>query len=137
VAIAVFDADVLIGYLDAADAQHDEAESRVRDTVRGGLAPVLSALTYAEVMVGPARLGRDGELDRALEDLGFAVIETNRDLARDAARVRASAGLGLADAFVAATAHQMARGGKRVVVETFDTRLRRHIAGVDDLELGL
>jgi len=61
VAIAVFGADVQIGDLDADHAPHHEADSRVREAVRGGLAPTLSALTYAEVTVGPARLGRDGE----------------------------------------------------------------------------
>ena len=52
----VLDASVLIAYLDAEDAQHQQAESLLEREIDDEFA--VNPLTLAEVLVGPSRTGR-------------------------------------------------------------------------------
>lgn len=123
-AVAVFDADVLIAYLNREDAQHDAAQHRVRRSLEPGTRRLVSAVNYTEVLIGPLRAGgaRAAEIiDSMLARLGIETIEVGTELARQAAEVRASTGLKLPDAFAVATAIDAARSGlDEVRVESFD-----------------
>ncbi|MGC8472970.1 MAG: type II toxin-antitoxin system VapC family toxin, partial [Candidatus Dormibacteria bacterium] len=66
----VLDANVLIAHLDEEDSHHERASALLADVAADSLCA--SALTVAEVLVGPAR---SGHLDRAitvLDQLGVA-----------------------------------------------------------------
>jgi predicted nucleic acid-binding protein len=86
---------------------------------------VLSVITEAELLVGPLK-ARDDTAARAIGALldgpaGFEVVSVSREIARNAAALRAAHGLGLADAIVAATA--LASGCTALMGN--DTTLRR------------
>jgi predicted nucleic acid-binding protein len=102
VGIALLDTSIVIAALNRHDALHQAASRAVRtERDRHGLA--ISALTYAEVLVGPLRAG-----PAAVEIVErFAaqtqVLDVSPGIARLAAELRATRGLGLPDAVIVAT----------------------------------
>ena len=123
-AVVVFDADVLIGFLNAADAHHADAVA----IVRGALAApnsrrLLSAVNYSEILIGPIRAGRKAreQVDAMLGHFAIEIITVDGALARRAAAVRARTGLKLPEAYALATAvHAEHRGYADVSLATFD-----------------
>ena len=102
-ALVVFDASVVIGFLDADDALHGACVAAVAAHQDDEL--VLPASAHAETLVAPYRSGQEAveEVDRFLGDFAIAVGEITRDVARTAARLRSErAGLRLPDALVLA-----------------------------------
>jgi predicted nucleic acid-binding protein len=64
----------------------------------------ISAITLAEVLVGPLKQGRDALAKRYEKALGrFDIVPVTPDISVTAARLRASTGLRLPDALQAAT----------------------------------
>lgn len=100
--LTVVDANVLIGWLDDRDALHDAAVEIL--TAIDWF--IVHPLTLAEVLVHPARHGREGGVVARLEAVGMA-------------RLRATTSLRMPDCVVLACA--MAHG---LGVATFDERLR-------------
>jgi predicted nucleic acid-binding protein len=102
VGIALLDTSIVIAALNRHDALHQAASRAVRtERDRHGLA--ISALTYAEVLVGPLRAG-----PAAVEIVErFAaqaqVLDVSPGIAPLAAELRATRGLGLPDAVIVAT----------------------------------
>jgi predicted nucleic acid-binding protein len=100
--IALLDTSIVIAVLSRDDALHEVASEAVRaERDRSTLA--ISALTYAELLVGPLRAG-----GRALEVVEqFAaqvrIIELSPEIARRAAEERVARGLKLPDAVIVAT----------------------------------
>ena len=133
-ALTVFDADMLIGYLDRSDAHHEEAIDRVGGAVRERTRRWLATATYAELLVGPLRaVGKRGadRVDRMLADLRIEHVDVDRALARLGAEVRQQTSLTIADAMVVATAVSARRRGfEDVVVESFDARVQRAFAAL-------
>jgi len=127
VAVAVFDADVLIAYLSREDANHGEAVGRMRKALEPGTRRMISAVNYSEVLIGPLRsVGPPGAatVDAMLVRLGIETVEIDLPLARRAAAVRVRTALKLPDAYVLATAiHAEKRGHGDVRLESFDTRV--------------
>ncbi|MBA3716757.1 MAG: PIN domain-containing protein [Actinobacteria bacterium] len=123
-AVAVFDADVLIGYLEPSDPHHTAAVARVRHAVERGARRFLSAVNYAELLIAPLRAsGRNGadRVDEMLADLEIEVVPVDMSLGRIAAEVRERTNLTLVDAFpIAAAIHIGRRGHKDVGVHSFD-----------------
>lgn len=123
-AVVVFDADVLIGYLSRVDAHHDEATERVSRSLSSASRRLVSAVNYAEILIGPLRMkGTQGvdAVDAMLDRLSIETVPVDRDLARLAAAVRQGAGVTLPDAFAVATAVLAEqRGHKDVGLESFD-----------------
>jgi len=124
VAVAVFDADVLIAFLGAEDAHHPEAVKRVRDALEPGTRRLVSAVNYTEVLIGPLRAGGPAEAEKVDAMLaGFAIetIVVDMPLAKRAAAVRTRTNLKLPDAYAVATAiHAEHRGWDDVRLESFD-----------------
>jgi predicted nucleic acid-binding protein len=115
------DADVLIGFLHRDDAHHAAARKLIAAAERDGDRLVIAASTYSEAIVGPLRAGRAREVDEALAALGVEIVPIDRDLAREAARLRAThRTLRLPDAMALAAA-RLANGD----FKTFDRRLAR------------
>ncbi len=121
----VFDASVLIAYLDAEDAQHHKADAMLAREIDDEFAA--NPLTLAEVLVGPARTGRLDAARSALRELEIAEQPFPADTAVRLARLRADTGLRMPDCCVLLAAQDMAAR-----LATFDERL---IRGAEELGL--
>jgi predicted nucleic acid-binding protein len=126
-AIAVFDADVLIAYLGRDDAHHAAAVERVRNALEPGSRRIVSAVNYSEVMIGPLQAagGAGAEVvDSMFDRLAFEIVAVDIEVARHAAGVRASTKLKLPDAYAVATAIRAGdASGDDVRLETFDKKV--------------
>jgi len=99
------DADVVIAFLDPADAQHQRAVEILGAHLASGDAVLIAATVYAEVIVRPLQHGTDAKVDEFLAAIGAHVIDVDRTLAREAAQLRARHGaLRLPDALSLVTA---------------------------------
>ncbi|MCU1389863.1 MAG: PilT protein domain protein [Ilumatobacteraceae bacterium] len=110
------DAGVIIGFLDANDAHHDNARAALRDALRDGDHLALAASALAECLVGPSRRG-EGAV-RAVQDfierIPISIVPLDVEIATIAARLRAAhRALRLPDALVISTAIE--RTADRVV----------------------
>jgi predicted nucleic acid-binding protein len=115
--VIVLDAGVLIAHLDESDDFHEDS-----NTLLGAVAdePLgASAITLAEVLVGPARAGRLDQATAALAQLEVAAITLGADAPARLATLRAGTNLKLPDCCVLLAAEQ--KGG--AAVGTFDDRL--------------
>lgn len=124
--VVVFDADVLIGYLEQTDAHHFAAVARVRRAVEGAGRLLLSVVNYSELLVRPLQTRRPDAAtatDAMLAALAIELIPVDRDLARRAAGIRARTKVALPDAYAIATALDEARPGAAVELESFDRRV--------------
>jgi predicted nucleic acid-binding protein len=124
VAVVVFDADVLIAYLNRQDANHDDAVERMRRALEPGTRRLVSAVNYTEVLIGPLRSGGPAgaeTVDAMFARFGIETIGVDMDLARRAAVVRAHTKLKLPDAYAVATAIRAERRiGEGARLESFD-----------------
>ena len=99
------DADVVIGFLDPSDAQHDRAVELLGAHLACGDDILIAATVYAEVIVRPLQLGTDAVVDDFLAAIGAHVVAVDRALARRAADLRTRhASLRLPDALSLAAA---------------------------------
>jgi predicted nucleic acid-binding protein len=115
------DADVLIGFFNRDDAHHAAARRLLQAAEQDGDRLLTAASVYAEVIVGPLRAGRAGEIDAALTALGVEVVPVDRAIAGEAAQLRARhRALRLPDALSLAVARW-----KGAELKTFDRRLAR------------
>jgi len=114
--LIVLDASVLIGYLDATDAHHDEAEALLIRSVDEDL--LVNPLTLAEVLVVPAWDHRSRAVLDFLRDLGVREAPFPVDTAVRLATLRASTSLRMPDCCVLLTAEDTGAG-----VASFDERL--------------
>jgi predicted nucleic acid-binding protein len=132
VAVAVFDADVLIAYLGREDANHAPAVERVRRALERGTRRMISVVNYSEVLIGPLRhAGPAGAtVDAILARLGIETIQVDLALARSAAAVRVRTRLKLPDAYALATAIRAEQSGHDDVrLESFDqTVVKAYVA---------
>lgn len=100
--LALLDTSVVIAALNRDDALHQAASQAVRaERDQHGLA--ISALTYAELLVGPLRAG--GRAVEVVERFAAQVriVDLSASIARLAAELRAARGLKLPDAVIVAT----------------------------------
>jgi predicted nucleic acid-binding protein len=117
-------ADVVIAFLDPADAQHDRAVEALRPHLAAGSRLLLAASVYAEILVRPMQRGSDAAVDAFVDGIAARIVAVDRDIARRAAELRARhRSLRLPDALSLATA--LAASAELL---TLDLGLRR-IAG--------
>jgi predicted nucleic acid-binding protein len=135
VAVVVFDADVLIGFLGSQDAHHADAVTRVRGALTPGTTRLICSVNYSEVLIGPLeKLGPEGAqtVDAMLARLAIEVVNVDVQLAREAAAVRAQTKLKLPDSYALATALQASRGEQTDVrIETFDKKVIKAYKSLD------
>jgi len=100
--LGLLDSSIVIGALNRHDALHEAASRAVR-AERDRHALAISALTYAEILVGPLRAG--GRAVAVVERFAAQVriVDLSPDIARLAAELRAARGLKLPDAVIVAT----------------------------------
>jgi predicted nucleic acid-binding protein len=115
--VIVTDASVLIAHFDETDAHHDRASELLLKAVASPL--VASAITVAEVLVGPARAGRLEEARRAVWTLGVEEVPLASDASARLAALRAETNLKLPDCCVLLAAQD---AGAHTVL-SFDDRL--------------
>ena len=82
----VLDANVLIAFLDASDAHHDDAISLFEHRFLDGFSA--SALSVAEALVHPVRAGRQDSVAASLAVIGVEVLPLEPSQAAELARVR-------------------------------------------------
>ena len=114
----VLDASVLIAHFEETDPFHEQATALLSSAADQALAA--SAITVAEVLVGPARAG---QLDRAVGVLGQLEVRTiplSEATPPQLAALRAETGLKLPDCCVL-VATSLAQG---TALASFDNRLR-------------
>jgi predicted nucleic acid-binding protein len=105
VACVALDADLLIAFLDPADAQHARAVNELRPRVAAGDELLIGATVYAEVIVRPLQDGTEATVDGFLDAAGVRLVPVDRTVARTAARLRADhPSVRLPDALSLATA---------------------------------
>jgi predicted nucleic acid-binding protein len=124
-AVAVFDSDVLIGFLNAGDAHHGHAVNLVREALAPGTRRMLSAVNYSEILIGPIKTGKEARdrVEHMLGQFAIEVMTVDRALAKRAAAVRARTGLKL---YALATAiHAEHRGYEDVRLLSFDEQVMR------------
>jgi predicted nucleic acid-binding protein len=102
VGLALLDTSVVIAALNRDDALHQGASQAIR-AERDRHALAISALTYAELLVGPLRAG--GRAVDVVERFAAQVriVDLSPPIARLAAELRAVRGLKLPDAVIVAT----------------------------------
>jgi predicted nucleic acid-binding protein len=115
--VIVLDACVLIAHFDETDAFHQNAGALLRSVADESLGA--SVLTVAEVLVGPARVGRLDQATAALAQLAVSTIGLDEEAPVRLAALRAGTSLKLPDCCVLLAAEQP--GG--ATVATFDDRL--------------
>ena len=100
--VALLDTSIVIGALNRDDALHEIAGQAIR-TERDRHALAISALTYAEILVGPLRAG--GRAVEVVERFAAQVriVDLSPAIARLAAELRVTRGLKLPDAVIVAT----------------------------------
>lgn len=104
-AAVALDADVLIAFLDASDAQHHSAVDVLRPRLAAGEQLLIAASVYAEILVRPLQRGSDHTVDAFINAIGAKIVPIDRDIARRAAQLRGShRALRLPDAISLATA---------------------------------
>lgn len=112
----VLDANVLIALLDRRDALHVQAFELVEDHAWDMFCT--SAVTFAETLVRPSRLGLASAHGAHLRSVGIRVVPVSRAVARGVADLCAHERVGVPDAAAVVTT-QHASG----MLATFDRRL--------------
>ena len=112
----VLDASVLIGHLDGRDPHHDRARKLLDETDAEPLGA--SAITLAETLVAPGRVGRLEDAEAALQRLGVSELALGDGAAARLAQLRADAGLKLPDCCLLLAAQEHA-----AAVASFDAGL--------------
>jgi predicted nucleic acid-binding protein len=138
--VVVFDADVLVAYLSAGDSHHAEAVVRLRNALEAGTKRWISAVNYAELLVGPLAAGGPtgaSVVDAAFLRLGIETKQVDIEVARRAAGVRVRTNLKLPDAFAVATALEAEKSGYEVRLESFDRKVVKAYADLHPLPADL
>jgi predicted nucleic acid-binding protein len=129
-AVVVFDADVLIGFMNPTDAHHADAIEWMRQATQPQTERWISAVNYSELLVAPLRLGEQNHVKAMLTNFSIATAVVDVAMAERAAAVRAQTNLRLPDSYALATAmHLEDRGRAAVRLATFDKKmLKAHAA---------
>jgi predicted nucleic acid-binding protein len=116
VARVALDADVVIAFLDPADAQHAAAVTQLGRHLVAGDEVLIAATVYAEVIVRPLQHGTVAKVDEFLAAISAKVVDVDRPLAHTAAELRARhRRLRLPDAVALATA--LSRGAQLLTLD--------------------
>ena len=118
----VFDASVLIAYLDGGDVLHHAAETLLAAAIDDEFGA--NSLTLAEVLVVPAHTGSVEVVQAALHEVEMDELPFPPDTAVRLAQLRVDTGLKMPDCCVLLAAED-----SHATVATFDDRLARAAEG--------
>ena len=122
----VLDASVLIAFFSSRDVHHHDATALVRSLLAQRRSLLISAVTYAEILVHPLRQSDESAIDEFLERARISIVPMDRAIAAAAARLRAFDALKLPDAMTCATADAC---GAELATFDDDQRARHATAG--------
>ena len=124
----VFDASVLIAYLDSDDELHGDADTLLSESVDDDFG--VNSLTLAEVLVVPARAGRLEAVQKALHELEMDELPFPLDTAVRLARLHVSTDLKMPDCCMLLAAED-----HHATVASFEDRLTQaaKLRGLDVL----
>jgi len=114
--VIVLDASVLIAHLDGSDRHHAKARSLLE--ANSGEPLGASPITLAETLVSPARAGRLGDAEAALQRLGIQELPLGQGAPGQLAELRAEVGLKMPDCCVLLAAQD-----HEGIVASFDSDL--------------
>jgi predicted nucleic acid-binding protein len=114
--VIVFDASVLVAYLDGDDDLHVDAETLLAAAIDDDFGA--NSLTLAEVLVVPARASRMEAVQAALHELEIDELPFPPNTAVRLAQLRVSSGLKMPDCCVLLAAED-----RQATVASFDDRL--------------
>src|SRR4029079_14575651 len=83
--VVVLASDVLIGFLTRDDAHHSDAVAQVRAALAPGTRRLLCAVNYAEILIGPMRVGAQDRVKQMLVQFNIETIQVDVALAEHAA----------------------------------------------------
>lgn len=112
----VLDASVLIAHLDGSDRHHTTARNLLE--ANSGEPLGASPITLAETLVSPARAGRQGDAEAALQRLGVQELPLRGGTPGRLAEMRAEVGLKMPDCCVLLAAQD-----HEGIVASFDSDL--------------
>lgn len=112
----VLDASVLIAHLDGSDRHHAKARSLLE--ANSGEPLGVSSIALAETLVSPARAGRLGDAEAALQQLGVQELPLGAGAPGQLAEMRAEIGLKMPDCCVLLAAQD-----HEGIVASFDSDL--------------
>lgn len=131
------DADVLIYLVEGAEPRATRSAAIVDAADQSRIRAFMSSIAYAEVLVGPARLGDSIRFEQTaaeLRDINVDVVPVTADIAADAAWLRGQGAVQLIDAIHVATART-----KASAFVTNDRRVRSmpglEVYHLDDLDV--
>jgi predicted nucleic acid-binding protein len=114
--VIVLDASVLVAHLDGADRHHAKARSLLE--ANSGEPLGVSSITLAETLVSPARAGRLGDAEAALQQLGVQELPLGAGAPGQLAEMRATVGLKMPDCCVLLAAQD-----HKGIIASFDSDL--------------
>jgi len=114
--VIVLDASVLIAHLDGSDRHHAKARNLLE--ANSGEPLGASPITLAETLVAPARAGRLGDAEAALQRLGVQELPLGQGAPGQLAELRTEVGLKMPDCCVL-----LAARGHEGIVASFDADL--------------
>lgn len=127
-AAVALDADVIIGFLDPEDAQHERAVAALRPWLAREHARLVAATVLSEVLVRPLRTGAVDRVEAFLDAAGARIVPIDAQIARRAAGLRARhRSLRLPDALSLATA--LVHGAELLSLDRRLTRVARGATG--------
>ena len=126
----ILDATFLIAFLDEHDPHHRDSKDLIEANFVEGFA--VSAVTLAEVLVHPAKAGKEDRALSSIRRLGVKTIGVEPDGGMSIAHLRANHAIRMPDALVL---HYALSTGSRIA--TFDRGLKTaaHEAGLGTVEV--
>jgi predicted nucleic acid-binding protein len=126
VGVVVFDSDVLIGFLNRDDVQHERAVQVMREAWTPTTTRHLCAVNYTEILIGPLKVGAQEQVKVMITRFAINIAQVDMALAERAAAVRARTGLKVPDAYALATAVHLEQLGRvDVKLASFDGAVAR------------
>jgi len=128
--VIILDATFLIAFLDEHDPHHRDSKDLIEANFVEGFA--VSAVTLAEVLVHPAKAGKEDRALSSIRRLGVKTIGVEPDGGMSIAHLRANHAIRMPDALVL---HCALSTGSRIA--TFDRGLKTaaHEAGLGTVEV--
>jgi predicted nucleic acid-binding protein len=135
VGVVVFDSDVLIGFLSANDAHHEDAVAWMKKALEPDTRRLLCAVNYSEILIGAVKAGQQEHVQAMVTRFTIEIVAVDVALAERAAAVRARTDLKLPDAYALATAiHAQKRGWNDVHLASFDAAVLRAYESLHPLD---
>jgi len=128
--VIILDATFLIAFLDEHDPHHRDSKDLIEANFVEGFA--VSAVTLAEVLVHPAKAGKEDRALSSIRRLGVKTIGVEPDGGMSIAHLRANHAIRMPDALVL---HCALSTGSRIATSDRGLKTAAHEAGLGTVEV--